>query len=103
MRLLPPVPDPRKIVCIGLNYRDHAAESGVAVPPEPVLFSKYPTALIGHLDQIVLPRVSNQVDYEAELVVVIGRGGRHIPREQALRARGRLHRRPRRLGPRLAA
>jgi 2-keto-4-pentenoate hydratase/2-oxohepta-3-ene-1,7-dioic acid hydratase in catechol pathway len=82
-RLLPPVPDPRKIICIGLNYRDHAAESGVPVPPEPVLFSKYPTALIGHLDQIVLPRVSQEVDYEAELVVVIGRGGRHIPKEKA--------------------
>ena len=49
-RLLAPVPDPRKIICIGLNYRDHAAESGVPVPPEPVLFSKYPTTLIGHLE-----------------------------------------------------
>ena len=82
-RLLPPVPDPRKIICIGLNYRDHAAESGVPVPPEPVLFSKYPTALIGHLRPIVLPRVSQEVDYEAELVVVIGQGGRHIAREKA--------------------
>ena len=83
VRLLPPIPDPRKIICIGLNYRDHAAESGVPVPSEPVLFSKYPTALIGHLDKIVLPRVSHEVDYEAELVVVIGRGGRHIAREKA--------------------
>ncbi len=83
VKLLAPVPDPRKIVCIGLNYRDHAAESGVPAPEEPVLFSKYPTALIGHLDSIVLPRVSPEVDYEAELVVVIGRGGRHIPRERA--------------------
>ena len=82
-RLLAPVPDPRKIICIGLNYRDHAAESGVAPPEEPVLFSKYPTALTGHLAPIVLPRVSHEVDYEAELVVVIGRGGRHIPRERA--------------------
>jgi len=82
-RLLPPVPDPRKIICIGLNYRDHAAESGVPVPPEPVLFSKYPTTLIGHLDRIVLPRVSHQVDYEAELVVVIGQGGKHISQEKA--------------------
>jgi 2-keto-4-pentenoate hydratase/2-oxohepta-3-ene-1,7-dioic acid hydratase in catechol pathway len=82
-RLLPPVPDPRKIICIGLNYRDHAAESGVPVPPEPVLFSKYPTTLIGHLDRIVLPRVSHEVDYEAELVVVIGQGGKHISREKA--------------------
>ena len=83
VRLLAPVPDPRKIICIGLNYRDHAAESGVPVPTEPVLFSKYPTALIGHGAPIVLPRVSQEVDYEAELVVVIGRRGRHIPRERA--------------------
>ena len=77
-------PIARKIVCIGLNYRDHAAESGVPVPTEPILFSKYPTALIGHGAQIVLPRVSQEVDYEAELVVVIGRKGRHIPRQRAL-------------------
>jgi 2-keto-4-pentenoate hydratase/2-oxohepta-3-ene-1,7-dioic acid hydratase in catechol pathway len=82
-RLLAPVPDPRKIICIGLNYRDHAAESGVPAPSEPVLFSKFATALIGHLAPIVLPQVSQEVDYEAELVVVIGRGGRHIPRERA--------------------
>ena len=82
--LLAPVPDARKIVCIGLNYRDHAAESGVPVPTEPMLFSKYPTALIGHGAPIVLPRVSQEVDYEAELVVVIGRKGRHIPRQRAL-------------------
>jgi 2-keto-4-pentenoate hydratase/2-oxohepta-3-ene-1,7-dioic acid hydratase in catechol pathway len=81
--LLAPIPDARKIVCIGLNYRDHAAESGVPVPTEPVLFSKYPTALIGHGAPIVLPRVSHEVDYEAELVVVIGRKGRHIPRQRA--------------------
>jgi 2-keto-4-pentenoate hydratase/2-oxohepta-3-ene-1,7-dioic acid hydratase in catechol pathway len=82
--LLAPVPDPRKIVCIGLNYRDHAAESGVPVPTEPILFSKYPTTLIGHGGQIVLPSASHEVDYEAELVVVIGRKGRHISRERAL-------------------
>ena len=84
VQLLAPVPDPRKIVCIGLNYRDHAAESGVPVPTEPILFSKYPTTLIGHGDQIVLPSASHEVDYEAELVVVIGRKGRHISRERAL-------------------
>jgi 2-keto-4-pentenoate hydratase/2-oxohepta-3-ene-1,7-dioic acid hydratase in catechol pathway len=84
VKLLAPVPDPRKIVCIGLNYRDHAAESGVPVPAEPVLFCKYPTSLIGHGAEIVLPSVSHEVDYEAELVVVIGRKGRHIPRDRAL-------------------
>lgn len=83
VRLLAPVPDPRKIVCIGLNYRDHAAESGVPVPSEPILFSKYATALIGHAETIILPAVSQEVDFEAELVVVIGRGGRHIPRKRA--------------------
>ncbi len=83
VRLLAPVPDARKIVCIGLNYRDHAAESGVPVPSEPILFSKYATALIGHGETIILPAVSQEVDYEAELVVVIGRGGRHIPRKRA--------------------
>jgi 2-keto-4-pentenoate hydratase/2-oxohepta-3-ene-1,7-dioic acid hydratase in catechol pathway len=82
--LLPPVLDPRKIVCIGLNYRDHARESGMEPPPEPVLFSKYPTALVGHGAAIVLPPESSQVDYEAELVVVIGRGGRRIPRGRAM-------------------
>jgi 2-keto-4-pentenoate hydratase/2-oxohepta-3-ene-1,7-dioic acid hydratase in catechol pathway len=81
---LAPVPDPRKIVCLGLNYRDHATESGMEPPSEPVLFSKYPTALIGHGGQIVLPPVSDQVDYEAELVIVVGRGGRNIPIERAM-------------------
>jgi 2-keto-4-pentenoate hydratase/2-oxohepta-3-ene-1,7-dioic acid hydratase in catechol pathway len=84
VRLLAPVPDPQKIICIGLNYRDHAAESGVPAPEEPVLFSKYPSALIGHGEMIILPSVSQQVDYEAELVVAIGRRGRHIPRKRAL-------------------
>jgi 2-keto-4-pentenoate hydratase/2-oxohepta-3-ene-1,7-dioic acid hydratase in catechol pathway len=83
VRLLAPVPDPRKIICIGLNYRDHAAESGVPAPAEPILFSKYPTSLIGDGETIILPSVSQEVDYEAELVVVIGRNGRHIPRERA--------------------
>jgi 2-keto-4-pentenoate hydratase/2-oxohepta-3-ene-1,7-dioic acid hydratase in catechol pathway len=83
VKLLAPVPDARKIICIGLNYRDHAAESGVPVPAEPVLFSKYSTALIGHGAPIVLPKVSQEVDYEAELVVVIGRKGRHISRDRA--------------------
>ena len=69
-----PVHDPRKIVCIGLNYRDHAAESGAPLPREPILFSKYPTALIGHGETIVLPPVSQEVDFEAELVMVIGKG-----------------------------
>ena len=82
VRLLPPIPNPRKIVCLGLNYADHAKESGVPIPKDPVLFSKYATSLIGYGDSIVLPSVSNEVDYEAELVIVIGKGGRHIPAGQ---------------------
>ena len=80
---LPPVTDPRKIVCIGLNYRDHAAESGAPIPKDPVLFSKYATALVGHDAPIVLPSVSGEVDFEAELVVVVSKGGRHLTPEQA--------------------
>jgi 2-keto-4-pentenoate hydratase/2-oxohepta-3-ene-1,7-dioic acid hydratase in catechol pathway len=83
VKFLPPIPNPRKIVCIGLNYRDHAAEGGAPIPREPVLFSKYATALIGHGDQIVLPPNSSEVDYEAELVVVIGQGGRNIGADTA--------------------
>lgn len=82
-KLLPPVPDPQKIVCVGLNYRDHAAESGSPIPKEPVLFSKYPTALIGPDQPIVLPPVSKEVDYEAELVLVVGKAGRNLTPEQA--------------------
>jgi 2-keto-4-pentenoate hydratase/2-oxohepta-3-ene-1,7-dioic acid hydratase in catechol pathway len=83
VRFLSPVPDPHKIVCVGLNYRDHAAESGAPIPRDPVLFSKYATALIGHDAAIVLPPASSEVDFEAELVVVIGKGGRHLTAEQA--------------------
>jgi 2-keto-4-pentenoate hydratase/2-oxohepta-3-ene-1,7-dioic acid hydratase in catechol pathway len=82
--LLAPIQHPPKIICIGLNYRDHAAESGAAIPKDPVLFSKFTTALIGPEEPIVLPPVSQKVDYEAELVLVIGKKGRFIPREQAL-------------------
>ena len=84
VRLLPPIPDAPKVLCIGLNYRDHALETGAAIPREPVVFNKFPTALIGHGEAIVLPPVSHKVDYEAELVLVIGQGGRNIPRQQAM-------------------
>ncbi|HZU36197.1 MAG TPA: fumarylacetoacetate hydrolase family protein [Gemmataceae bacterium] len=74
--LLAPVPNPRKIICLGLNYRDHAAETAAAVPRDPILFNKYATALVGTGSSIVLPPVSQEVDFEAELVVVIGKRGR---------------------------
>jgi len=79
VKFLAAVHDPRKIVCVGLNYKDHAAESGAAIPRDPVLFSKYNTALLGHEGTIVLPAVSQKVDYEAELVIVIGKRGRNVP------------------------
>jgi 2-keto-4-pentenoate hydratase/2-oxohepta-3-ene-1,7-dioic acid hydratase in catechol pathway len=84
VKLLAPVPDPPKVICIGLNYADHAKESGAAIPSEPIVFSKFPTAVCAHGDPIVVPRSSQKVDYEAELVVVIGTGGRHIPAERAM-------------------
>jgi 2-keto-4-pentenoate hydratase/2-oxohepta-3-ene-1,7-dioic acid hydratase in catechol pathway len=82
-RLLAPVPKPGKVVCIGLNYRDHAEETGAAIPTEPVVFNKFPSSIVGPGDPILLPAVSERVDYEAELVVVIGERGRNIPREKA--------------------
>jgi 2,4-diketo-3-deoxy-L-fuconate hydrolase len=78
-----PVPRPGKIICIGLNYRDHAAESNMPIPEKPVVFSKFSTAVIAPGEPVVLPAASQQVDYEAELAVVIGRRAKHIPAERA--------------------
>ncbi|OJW25857.1 MAG: fumarylacetoacetate hydrolase [Planctomycetales bacterium 71-10] len=83
-KLLPPIPDPQKIVCIGLNYRDHAEETNSPIPSEPILFAKFPNTLIAHGEPILLPAESRQVDYEAELVIVVGQGGRRIPKERAM-------------------
>ena len=80
---LPPIPSPEKIICIGLNYADHARETKAAVPPCPVVFNKLPTTLLPHEGIVRLPRVSEQVDYEAELVLVIGRRGRYISESEA--------------------
>ena len=83
-RILPPIPAPQKILCVGLNYRAHAEETGQIIPEEPLIFSKLNSTLIGHGAEIVLPPVSDQVDFEAELVVVFGKRGRNIPAGQAL-------------------
>ena len=83
-RPLAPIQSPGKVICIGLNYRDHAAESGMAPPPEPVVFSKFSGSVVGPDDAVRLPAVCHEVDYEAELVVVIGRRAKHVPREAAL-------------------
>jgi 2-keto-4-pentenoate hydratase/2-oxohepta-3-ene-1,7-dioic acid hydratase in catechol pathway len=79
--LTAPIPRPPKIICIGLNYRDHAEESKLPIPEVPTVFAKFPTAVIGHHQPIVLPKASAKPDYEVELAVVIGRGGRHIREE----------------------
>jgi 2-keto-4-pentenoate hydratase/2-oxohepta-3-ene-1,7-dioic acid hydratase in catechol pathway len=78
------IPRPGKIVCVGLNYRDHAAEGGMDLPKAPLLFAKWPNTLIGHGDPIVLPPESAQVDYEAELGVVIGTKARRVSERDAL-------------------
>ncbi|HZE73202.1 MAG TPA: fumarylacetoacetate hydrolase family protein [Pyrinomonadaceae bacterium] len=83
VQLLAPVPRPGKLICIGLNYRDHAAESNMKIPEKPVVFSKFTTSVIPAGQPVVLPQSSQQVDYEAELAVVIGRCGRNIKAEQA--------------------
>ncbi|MFW9934767.1 MAG: fumarylacetoacetate hydrolase family protein [Candidatus Thorarchaeota archaeon] len=84
VKLLAPLPRPTKIIAIGLNYKDHIKETGRKMPEAPVLFSKPPTATIGPEATIILPNKAKQVDYEVELGVIIGRGGRNIPVETAL-------------------
>jgi acylpyruvate hydrolase len=86
VKILAPIAQPRKIFCLGLNYRDHAEETGSKIPEKPIVFSKMATAIIGPGDPIMMPRpqYSNEIDYEAEFTVVIGKQGKHIPREQAL-------------------
>ncbi len=81
VKLLAPVPDPGKVLCVGLNYRDHAIEGGKAIPTEPVIFGKFSNTLIGPGDPIRIPKVAQKVDYEAELVIVIGKRGKHIPND----------------------
>ena len=84
VELPPPLPAPPKIICMGLNYADHSAESGFEVPDYPTVFGRFASSLIGHRAPIVRPRVSEQLDYEGEFVAVIGRGGRDIPKARAL-------------------
>jgi acylpyruvate hydrolase len=81
--LLPPVVRPGKVICLGLNYRDHAAESGMTVPDYPVLFHKVAGSLIGHNQPIVVPRISSKIDYEGELAIIIGRRGKYIAEDEA--------------------
>ncbi len=82
--VLPPLRNPPKIICIELNYRDHAAETHFEQPNFPTLFTRFRSTLIGHRQPIVRPSVSEQLDYEGEIVAIIGRGGKHIAHEDAL-------------------
>jgi 2-keto-4-pentenoate hydratase/2-oxohepta-3-ene-1,7-dioic acid hydratase in catechol pathway len=84
VRFGPCVPNPGKIICVGLNYRKHAEESNLPVPEYPVLFNKFKNSVAAHGDVIQLPLYSNEVDYEAELVIVIGKQAKHIAKEKAL-------------------
>jgi acylpyruvate hydrolase len=82
--LAAPVPRPGKIICVGLNYRDHAEESGMPIPSSPVIFSKFSSCAVGPDSPIVIPRGSTQTDYEAELAFIVGRRARNAARANAL-------------------
>ena len=84
VELAPVIPDPDKIICVGLNYRAHVEETGRTVTEKPALFARFAGSQVGHLRPLVKPKVSDEFDYEGELAVVIGKGGRHIPAERAL-------------------
>ena len=84
VRLGPPIVDPEKIICLGLNYRDHAQEANLPIPPVPNLFAKYRNTLTGPASPILLPNVSQEIDYEAELAVVIGRRCKNVTPADAL-------------------
>ena len=78
--LLPPIPDPEKVICFGNNYREHVLEAGLKIPEYPSLFVRLANTLVGHGGAIVVPRVSSELDYETELALVIGRAGDMIKR-----------------------
>ena len=84
VRFLPAIPDPGKILCAGINYRSHAAETGRDIPKAPSIFARLVDTLVGHEGEMIRPSVSECFDFEGELALVIGRAGRHIRRERAL-------------------
>ena len=84
VKLLPAIPNPDKILCAGINYRSHAAETGRELPKQPSMFIRLSNTLTGHDGEMIRPSVSQHFDFEGELAVVIGTGGRHIPVERAL-------------------
>ncbi|XP_072410158.1 fumarylacetoacetate hydrolase domain-containing protein 2A isoform X2 [Chiloscyllium punctatum] len=82
--LLSPITNPDKVVCVGMNYMDHCVEQNVAVPKEPVIFSKFGSSIVGPYSDIIHPEESNEVDWEVELAFVIGKKGKHIKKEEAM-------------------
>jgi 2-keto-4-pentenoate hydratase/2-oxohepta-3-ene-1,7-dioic acid hydratase in catechol pathway len=84
VRYLPVIPNPELIVCAGINYRSHASETGREIPKQPSMFIRRPNTLLGHEGELIRPSVSRNFDFEGELAVVIGRGGRYIKAERAL-------------------
>uniref|UniRef100_A0A8D0FCF5 Fumarylacetoacetate hydrolase domain containing 2A n=1 Tax=Strix occidentalis caurina TaxID=311401 RepID=A0A8D0FCF5_STROC len=84
VQLLAPIGDPEKVICVGLNYHDHCLEQDLRSPQEPIIFSKFPSAIIGPFDDIIHPEESSEVDWEVELAAVIGKKGRHIEESSAL-------------------
>jgi 2-keto-4-pentenoate hydratase/2-oxohepta-3-ene-1,7-dioic acid hydratase in catechol pathway len=84
IRFLPAIPDPAKILCAGINYRSHAAETGRDIPTQPSMFARFVDTLVGHEGEMIRPTISQCFDFEGELAIVIGRSGRHITPERAL-------------------
>lgn len=84
VRFLPAVPNPDKILCVGINYRSHAAEVGRELPPQPSVFARLTSTLVGHDGEMIRPLVSTHFDFEGELAVIIGRPARHVTAERAL-------------------
>jgi 2-keto-4-pentenoate hydratase/2-oxohepta-3-ene-1,7-dioic acid hydratase in catechol pathway len=84
VRFLPVIPNPHKILCAGVNYRDHAAEVGRDLPRQPSMFIRFADTLVGHEGEMIRPKLSDNFDFEGELTMVIGKGGRHIPIDRAL-------------------
>ena len=84
VKLLAPIVNPDKVICIGMNYKDHCEEQNMAVPTEPVLFNKFPSSIVGPNDDIPYPDVTEELDWEVELAVVIGKKGKNISKETAM-------------------
>ena len=84
VRFLPPIVDPGRVLCVGLNYKSHIEETARRIPSYPTLFTRFPDSHVGHGEAMIRPRVSTEFDFEGELAFIVGRGGRHIPAAKAL-------------------